>query len=258
VAGTRAATDRELFDSIAARHAAKDLTPSSRRARRLRLERTLSVVQLQPSWRVLEVGCGAGFAATYLRGRIGEYVGIDHSQALIEIASDSNAADRVKFVASSIEAFEPPHTFDLVFMVGVLHHLEHKERELSTLVGFLKPGGYLVANEPQPANPFVSLARRLRGALDDSYSSEQEEICRRDLRNLLAGSGLGDIVIQPQGLLSTPFAELVLKPGMLAQPLSLLACSLDAYVEPRLGRVLLPFSWNLIAVGRRPGSGIGR
>lgn len=254
MAGGRAAGDRELFDSIAARYAAKDLTPSSRHARRLRLERTLSVVPLEQSWRVLEVGCGAGFAATYLRGRVGEYVGIDHSQALIEIASDSNAGDRVEFVATSIEAFETPHPFDLVFMVGVLHHLEHKERELLTLVGFLKPGGYLVANEPQPANPLVSVARHVRGALDRSYSSEQEELRSRELRNLFVGSGLGDIMIQPQGLLSTPFAELVLKPSVLAQPMARAACSIDAFLEPRLGRVLLPLSWNLVVVGRRPES----
>jgi 2-polyprenyl-3-methyl-5-hydroxy-6-metoxy-1,4-benzoquinol methylase len=255
--GAQEERDRHHFDSIANRLAAKDLAPSSRPARRRRVEQTIAAVPDEDFERVLDVGCGAGFAAVYLRGRYRTYIGVDHSQRLIDVAVERNAGDGVEFETTSIDDFNPPWRFDLIFMIGVLHHLEHAARSLEKMVSWLEPGGYLVANEPQPANPLIRTARRARLRFDASYSGEQEEISAAQLRAFFEGAGLEEIAITPQGVASTPFAEVVLRPYALMAPLARLACALDSLLERRPVFWISALSWNLIGCGRAPTSTTG-
>lgn len=255
--GRREAFDREHFDSVADSFAAKDAAPSSRPARRLRVEQSIAVVPVDDFERVLEVGCGAGFAAGYLRGRYQKYIGIDHSRRLIDLAVQENGDERAVFEATSIDDFDPPWHFDLVFMIGVLHHLENAAQSMERMAKWLKPGAYLVANEPQPGNPLIRTARRMRARFDGSYSSEQEEIGAGQLRAYLEGAGLEDISVTPQGFVSTPFAELVLKPYALTVPLCRVVCALDDLIERWSLSWLAAVSWNLIGCGRAPASSTG-
>ena len=250
--GGREATDREHFDTIAERFSIKDSAPSSRPARRRRVVRTVAAAPVESFERVLEVGCGAGFAAEYLRGRYRDYIGIDHSQRLIEIAAEKNAGEGARFEAVSIADFKPPRSFDLIFMIGVLHHLEDPARSMQEMVRWLEPGGYLIANEPQPANAVIRAVRRVRTRYDSTYSSEQEEISATDLRVLFEGAGLEEVAITPQGFVSTPFSEVVLRPYALTARLARLACAVDGYLERRENQWHTRLSWNLVGCGRAP------
>jgi len=242
-----------LFDTIAEHYGAKDLAPSSKPARRRRFEQSISAVPIDRFERVLEVGCGAGFGARYLQDRFHQYIGIDHSGKLIEMAVRKNSGEGVRFETTNIDDFDPPSSFDLIFMVGLLHHLEDAGRSLETMAQWLAPGGYLVANEPQPANPLIRIARRARVRCDGSYSTEQEEISAGELHGLFENAGLEDIVIIPQGFVSTPFAEVVFKPFSVMAPLARFACVVDGLLEKRTYSWLKAFSWNLIGCGRAKG-----
>ena len=44
----------------------------------------------------------------------------------------------------------PDRSFDFVYSLGVLHHLDETERALGTLVSKLKPGGRLGGSMPVP------------------------------------------------------------------------------------------------------------
>ena len=253
----RELTDREHFDAIAEQYGAKDLAPSCRPARRRRLERTIAAIPGDQHDRVLEVGCGAGYGARYLRGRFRHYTGIDHSRRLIEFATANNSAEGVRFEASSISEYDPPRPFDLILMIGVLHHLEDAASSLQTMARWLKPGGWIVANEPSPANPVVHATRVVRERLDRSYSSEQEEISAADMRSLLEGAGLVDVTLTAQGFASTPFAEVVLKPFVIMAPLARVACAVDGAIEKASWSRLKTLSWNLIGCGRAPVAAAG-
>ena len=257
MSGAREARDRRHFDSIASGLAAKDLAPSSRPARRRRVEQTIAAVPVAHFERVLEVGCGAGFGAEYLQGRFRAYIGIDHSRRLIDVAVENNTVEGVDFEVTSIDDFDPPWRFDLIFMIGVLHHLENPAGSREIMAQWLEPGGYLLANEPQPANPLVRAARRTRARFDRSYSSEQEEIGAAQLRAFFDGAGLEEISITPQGFVSTPFAELALKPYALMAPLARFACALDDLLERRSASWFSGLSWNLIGCGRAASSSTG-
>jgi SAM-dependent methyltransferase len=250
---SRSARDRALFNAAAGSLHRKDVAAASRQARRHRLLQSLRPFQLPASATVLEVGCGAGFAAAYLRGRYGSYLGIDHSEELIDIARRENAWPGVRFEAQDAAEMAGEPSFDLIFMIGVLHHLEEPGQVLAQLARLLRPGGWVMANEPQPANPLISFARRLRSRMERNYSSEQEEIPRARLEELFTAAGLGQVRVLPQGLVSTPFAEVVLGPQWLTRHLAGAACAVDRALEAGLGRLLMPFTWNLIAVGQRLG-----
>ena len=249
--GSRQSRDRSLFDAAARGLCRKDLAPASRRARRQRLERTVRWAPLSETTRLLDVGCGAGFSATYLRGRYGTYIGIDHSEKLIELARRHNAGPGVEFHAIDAEAFRPEERFDVVLLIGVLHHLERPAEVMARLVDLLAPGGAVVANEPQPANPLIRAARAARKRLEADYSDEQEELSAAQLRDLFEGAGLTNVRLVPQGLFSTPFAEVVLRPAALARLLVGPACAADRLLEDALRPLMRLASWNLVAVGRR-------
>ena len=249
----RASKDRALFDRIASDYARKDLYEASRIARRARLRRTIDLTELRPDADILEVGCGAGFAAQYLRGRYATYTGIDYSDELIAFASQLGAGPDVAYKTADLYEWQPDKTYDVIFAIGVLHHMPDIPRAMSAMCSMLKPGGHLVVNEPQPANIVFHGLRKLRAVLDASYSNEQEELEEARLVGYFDRAGFERIGTRAQGLLSTPFAEVTLRPSALARPLSVLACRVDAWLEEHFQRALKAIAWNIIVAGRRPG-----
>ena len=253
LAGDRARRDREHFDRIAAGYARKDDAPSSRPARRQRLLQTLRVVCNEDLGDVLEIGCGAGFAAEYLHGRCRRYHGIDYSENLVAFAREHHTFAGVSFGVGDATTFRSDDRYDVVFMIGVLHHLDDAAGVLRRAAEVLRPGGALVVNEPQRSNPLVGLARRLRKRWDSSYADEQVEIGAEELVDRFARAGLEDIHAAPQGVFSTPFAEVPL-PGRSVTPLlSRQACALDRLLERSAAGLVRRLTWNVIVAGRRPG-----
>jgi len=243
--------DRALFNRIAGQYCAKDLHRAARPARRLRLEQTLAAVSVAPDVDILEIGCGAGFAARYLAGRYRSFTGIDHAEELVAYARRFHSGPGVNFEAVGLSDYHTDRKFDVVFMIGVLHHFEDPDAMMACAVDLVAPGGWLVANEPQPGNALVHAARQVRKRLDRAYSADQTELSLAQIRELYRRAHLTEMRILPQGLLTTPFAEVMLAPTLITAPLSHGACLLDRAV-PRMGHWMTSLSWNLIAAGRRP------
>jgi 2-polyprenyl-3-methyl-5-hydroxy-6-metoxy-1,4-benzoquinol methylase len=244
--------DRALFERIAEKYCRKDLVPASRTARKQRLLRTLASLPRKTGLAVLEIGCGAGFSAQYLSGWYERFVGLDYSANLIDYARRHNTRPGAEFVAVNVKDYDSPSQFDVVIMIGVLHHIHDVPAAMLQMTKLLKPGGYLLANEPQPANPLVRAARKVRKRVDNAYSDDQRELSARDLEQMFEAAGLEDVRILPQGVFSTPFAEVVLKPEIVIRPMSAMACAVDTLLETTLGPLLRPLSWNLVASGRMP------
>ena len=247
----RASRDQALFDRIASRYAKKDLYPASRIARQLRLRRTVDFAGHPADVDILEIGCGAGFAVPYLCGRFGTYTGIDYSAELIAYASQLETGPGVVFEAADLYAWRPGNTYDVIIAIGVLHHMPDIPLAMSMMWSMLKPGGCLVVNEPQPANLVFHWLRKLRALIDTSYSGEQEELAENALVSYFNQAGFEQIRTRAQGLLSTPFAEVRLRPHTLAHPLSALACRADTWLEDHFDQILKTLAWNIIVTGRR-------
>ena len=131
------------------------LRPSNRK----RNAWAVSLLDVQPSDRVLEIGFGPGIAVRELARRAtrGQVVGIDHSEVMRAQAARRNAAairaGRVSLTVASVE--DPPHfehPFDKILAVNNMGMWPEPALRLKELAALLRGGG-LIAIVSQPRCP---------------------------------------------------------------------------------------------------------
>lgn len=119
----------------------------------------VEVLDLRPSDRVLEVGCGHGVAITGVCERLGEggrMVAIDRSQKMIDAAAKRNAeyvaAGRLDLIRSTFaEAELEPGSFDRLFAFHVAEFWRRPEQALGKALDVLKPRGALYLFNQAPS-----------------------------------------------------------------------------------------------------------
>lgn len=143
------------------------------------------LLDIQPTDRVIELGCGPGVAVAALAARAtrGSVVGVDHSQVMINQARRRNRAavraGRVRLIHSSVEnlsASDGP--FDAALAVNTVGMWPDPPARLRELAGLLRPGGRL-ALVTQPRCP---------GA-----TSATSAVAASELKDLLAEAGFDDL-----------------------------------------------------------------
>lgn len=106
-------------------------------------------VHCEPNDRVLDLGCGTGDALNYLTNV--QYTGIDLNEKYIDIAKQIHG-DRGEFLAGELASlsFEKYHSFDVVMILAVLHHLSDEVAAivLESARQRLRPGGRLITLDP--------------------------------------------------------------------------------------------------------------
>jgi 2-polyprenyl-3-methyl-5-hydroxy-6-metoxy-1,4-benzoquinol methylase len=112
--------------------------------------------------RVLDFGCGAGENTALLSLRGANTVAIDLSPELIALAEKRCGLHGVKAdlrVASCHESGLPDHSFDVVFGIAILHHLD-LALSLKEAARLLKPDGFCIFEEPIRDSRLAKLVRR--------------------------------------------------------------------------------------------------
>lgn len=114
---------------------------------------------------VLDLGCGSGENTTLLALRGGDVTAVDISAALIDLAKRRlrvNGVDaRVRFIVGSAHELPvPDDSFDVVFGIAVLHHLD-LNRVAGEVARVLRPGGRAIFQEPVRNSKLVRFARAL-------------------------------------------------------------------------------------------------
>jgi SAM-dependent methyltransferase len=145
----------------------------------------VSLLDVQSSDRVLEIGFGPGIAVREIARRAtrGEVVGIDRSAVMRAQAARRNAAavraGRLSLIVASVEdlpAFD--HPFDKVLAVNNMGMWPEPAVRLRELAGLLRPGG-LIAIVSQPRTPGATAATTAAAA--------------REIVGLLAAAGFDPI-----------------------------------------------------------------
>ena len=136
------------------------------------LDRVLrDVVGEGPLGTVAEICCGRGEAFLLFGDRVDRGVGVDMSVAMLKLALSLHSAPRVSFVQG--DATQLPlagESFDTVFMLGGVHHINDRRSLFREVSRILKPGGVFYFREP--VNDFLlwrwlrALIYRLSPSLD--------------------------------------------------------------------------------------------
>lgn len=129
------------------------------------INRTFALARtICPGREVLDYGCSYGQASLRLRAFGATRVhGIDISAVAVGQARESAAragVDHVAFDVMNAEVLEfPDRSFDMVFGVAILHHLDI-DRACGEIARVLRPDGVAVFLEPMGHNPGINLVRR--------------------------------------------------------------------------------------------------
>jgi SAM-dependent methyltransferase len=119
------------------------------------LERFLSWLELEPSARLLDVGCGSGGPALHVARLTGcEVVGVELYEDAVasgnRMAREAGLEKRASFVqadASQPLPFEGG-SFDAILCVDAINHLPDRPRVLADWVRLLRPGRRLLFTDP--------------------------------------------------------------------------------------------------------------
>jgi len=135
---------------------------------RRRMEITIDLVQkaassVQGTPRILDLGCGQGHLTQAMSQSLksAELTGLDYSVSAIEYAHDHFS--RIDFAVG--DAYDGPYSkgyFDIVVCNNLWEHVPDPLRLLSSIKGFLKPGGYAIVSTPSRYR-VGNLMRILRG-----------------------------------------------------------------------------------------------
>jgi SAM-dependent methyltransferase len=145
--------------------------------------RQLDACGIAPGWRCWEVGAGGSALVRTIAERVGD---AGHVLATdIDVSRTNEAAARNVEVRSHDVARDVPpgDSFDLVHARLVLVHVPERARAFQNMVSALKPGGWLVIEDADPALQPLSCI--------DAYGPEQElaNRIRQGFRTLLANRG---------------------------------------------------------------------
>ncbi len=162
-AADRLAAMSEIFDPVTFRH--------------------LRARGIGPGWRCWEVGAGGTTVVTWLAEAVGPggtVVATDLDTSLLEPVAGPN----VDVLRHDVARDQPPAgPFDLVHARLVLVHVPDRRRALEAMAGALKPGGWLVVEDADPA---------LQPLACPDMAGPDEELAnkvRSAFRTLLAGRG---------------------------------------------------------------------
>jgi SAM-dependent methyltransferase len=176
----------------------------------------LDGLSVAPGERLLEIGCGEGGNLHHLGARVPGVmrVGVDVSPAKAAFARRNTGAQVVVADAGRLPFAD--HSFDVVLIRDLLHHLPDRAAALAEAHRVLAPGGRLTLIEPNRRAPLVMLQAALVPAERGLMVSTVER-----LRDELAGAGFtieSESARQP-----FPIARVLLHPKLGLSSLAALA-----------------------------------
>jgi len=161
------------------------------------LRTAIASLGLKPGMRVLDAGCGTGEALGWLQAAVapgGSAVGIDLAIQHLRGARAALASDTLLLQADLRKLPFANASFDAIWSVNTLHHLQDPLASVRALAALLRPGGQLVLGQSSllPDMYFAWDARleRLTNEAVRSYYRDRYGVTERELAAVRAVLGL--------------------------------------------------------------------
>jgi SAM-dependent methyltransferase len=127
--------------------------------------------KLEPSSRVLDLGCGRGGLVEQLEHPLNQVFGVDADVASLQ---EHRLAGKLSLTAALSHNLPfPDESFEVVFASWVLEHLAEPERVMVEIGRVLRPGGLFIFITPNKRHPLVAL-----NSLINRFSNFQDELVR--------------------------------------------------------------------------------
>ena len=128
-------------------------------------QKRLRASGLESGWQCLEVGAGAGSIAKWMKEIVGEASRVVAMDINPRFLNENNSSGIEVLNADIRNAELQKNYFDLVHARYVLMHLPEYELALQNMLACLKPGGWLVVEEPD-----FSAARPVAGKKEEIHA----------------------------------------------------------------------------------------
>lgn len=116
---------------------------------------------VNPNDRVLDIGCGSGVFLPIVAQMCREIIGIDISCDMVKqcalVAEKFEIENSTLITASTEDIPFDSDTFDLVYMVDVIHHVEQPKKAIQEVYRVLRSGGKCIVFEPNKFNVLLAL-----------------------------------------------------------------------------------------------------
>jgi SAM-dependent methyltransferase len=159
----------------------------------------------RPTLTVLDAMCGYADALPILREHLSadiDYSGFDYSDEVVTAVLRENPGIHVAH--ADVTRFSADRTYDLVVLLGGLHHVHHAAPEAAhRLAAAVRPGGWLLNLEPTHGNALFAAIRRSiyrSNALFDAATEKGFSVAA--LTAMFERAGLEPVDVMYPGLLS--------------------------------------------------------
>lgn len=173
-------------------------TAAGKKRAERRVNYLISLADIKPGKKVLEVGCGTGIFTEKLAATNAKIFAIDISPDIISKAENKMKLANVVFKIADLEnlPFENG-SFDCVVGISILHHVDIK-KALKEIKRVLKRPGVIVFSEPNMLNPQVALVKNISWLKELAGDTPDETaFFRWSIKKLLVNEGLFDVAIKP-------------------------------------------------------------
>lgn len=169
---------------------------------RRQIAEVLEYAGVNPTDRVLEIGCGMGRYTIPLRNSGIMVEGLDLSPVLLQRLREFSGDDPT-LVLHAADVYAPPQEllgqFDALIGFFVLHHLHDLDRCFASMARLLKPGGRIVFLEPNAFNPLYYLQVTLSPTMSWEGDRGIIEMRKGRIFRAMHGAGLVDLDVRRFG-----------------------------------------------------------